>query len=351
MNLQRTSHQKRIRRVTAGMTSVIVLCIWMLTPAAAFAIEVNLEVPFGEVTKVTGLANYLQVINQYIVTSIGLLATVMIMVHGLQWALASGNSDIISRAKGGIINAITGVVLAFLSFVILNTINTQLTSFDEPALPQTEIREDANLDQTAPAASSPGCDNLKDFSPLMTTYSSVVSFSGSSKKCINEQGYDALERALQLLNDPSNTDYYGMKLRIASAYRSTDQQNILYQCYQQGCGTTVGNHKCTSCNKAAKPGSSNHEKGNALDVQWAPRGVIVSKYVSNQGFGNSTFHKECMVKGSKAFGVVNGCTQQVYDSIVALNRMMDEAGFKRICIEWWHHQIGGSSTCRPGVYR
>lgn len=48
----------------------------------------------------------------------------------------------------------------------------------------------------------------------------------------------------------------GKKLSISSGFRSRQEQEVLYQKYLNGTG-----------NLAAKPGTSNHESGNAADVQ------------------------------------------------------------------------------------
>lgn len=48
----------------------------------------------------------------------------------------------------------------------------------------------------------------------------------------------------------------GKKLTISSGFRSRQEQEVLYQKYLNGTG-----------NLAAKPGTSNHESGNAADVQ------------------------------------------------------------------------------------
>ena len=47
----------------------------------------------------------------------------------------------------------------------------------------------------------------------------------------------------------------GINLQISSAYRSHEEQKVLYQKYLNGTG-----------NLAAKPGTSNHESGDALDL-------------------------------------------------------------------------------------
>ncbi len=120
---------------------IIGFCIALLLPDIAFAenaplVNVGLEVPFGETNAVLGLADYIARLYIFIVSSIGIIAAVMIMFHGFQWAAAAGNSDIIGKAKDGILHAIIGIVLAFSSYMILNFINPNLIQSTNPAIPK-----------------------------------------------------------------------------------------------------------------------------------------------------------------------------------------------------------------------
>lgn len=108
----------------------------LLYPASAFAqLNIGLEIPFGDTAAVTGLADYLLKLYTFIIASIGILATVMIMFHGVQWAASAGNSEIIGKSKDGILHAIIGVVLAFSSYAILYTINPALVQSSNPVVP------------------------------------------------------------------------------------------------------------------------------------------------------------------------------------------------------------------------
>ena len=64
----------------------------------------------------------------------GILAAVVIIISGLQWTASGGNSEVISSAKKRIAGAAMGLVLAFGSYIILNTINPALVNL---RLPQT----------------------------------------------------------------------------------------------------------------------------------------------------------------------------------------------------------------------
>jgi hypothetical protein len=57
----------------------------------------------------------------------------------------------------------------------------------------------------------------------------------------------------------------GVNLRIVSGFRTNQEQQYLYGCYV--------NCNCNSCNLAARPGTSNHQSGHALDLNTSDSGV------------------------------------------------------------------------------
>ncbi|MEK7653065.1 MAG: pilin [Patescibacteria group bacterium] len=100
-----------------------------------------LNAPIGGLTEVNiktenPLYKYISVWYGFIIGSIGILATVMIMYGGFKWLTSRGNSSQISDAKEKIISAITGLLLAFLSYTILNLINPRLVQITTPGADQ-----------------------------------------------------------------------------------------------------------------------------------------------------------------------------------------------------------------------
>ncbi|MBK8720396.1 MAG: D-alanyl-D-alanine carboxypeptidase family protein [Deltaproteobacteria bacterium] len=57
----------------------------------------------------------------------------------------------------------------------------------------------------------------------------------------------------------------GVEIHVVSGFRTMDEQEYLYMCYQCCC--------CNSCNLAASPGYSNHQSGHALDLNASSSGV------------------------------------------------------------------------------
>lgn len=64
----------------------------------------------------------------------GILAAIMMAVAGIQWTTSGGNSEMISSAKKRIGGSIIGLLIAYLSYTILNTVNPNLVNL---TLPQT----------------------------------------------------------------------------------------------------------------------------------------------------------------------------------------------------------------------
>ncbi len=70
----------------------------------------------------------------------------------------------------------------------------------------------------------------------------------------------------------------GVALRVLSGFRTNEQQAQLYECYLS-CS-------CNSCNRAARPGYSNHQNGHALDL-YTSAGVVSWLRANGHRFGFS----------------------------------------------------------------
>ncbi len=65
----------------------------------------------------------------------------------------------------------------------------------------------------------------------------------------------------------------GVAIRIVSGFRTMSEQERLYSCYV--------NCNCNNCNLAARPGTSNHQSGHALDLNTSDGGVL--NWLNNNG--------------------------------------------------------------------
>ncbi len=72
------------------------------------------------------LAKYIKAFYDYGLAAAGILAAIVLMAGGLLWLTAAGNDTRIGQAKELIVGSITGVLILFSSWIILNTINPDL---------------------------------------------------------------------------------------------------------------------------------------------------------------------------------------------------------------------------------
>jgi len=57
---------------------------------------------------------------------VGILATVYIIYSGITWLRSGGNEQMISEARSGITNAILGLLVVFIAYIIVNFVVTAL---------------------------------------------------------------------------------------------------------------------------------------------------------------------------------------------------------------------------------
>jgi len=86
------------------------------------------------------IGEYIKAIYKYAIGIVGILAAVVLMIGGVIWLTAGGSAERIGKAKEYIGGALTGLILALCSFMILATIN--------PALVEFRITEIKTVDKT-----------------------------------------------------------------------------------------------------------------------------------------------------------------------------------------------------------
>lgn len=90
-------------------------------------ISYDLEQPIGGAYSVSSAGEYLQIMYQFALGIVGIIAVVLIMFGGLRWISAAGNEQTIGDAKEIIVAAVVGLVIALLSYSILVFINPRFT--------------------------------------------------------------------------------------------------------------------------------------------------------------------------------------------------------------------------------
>ncbi len=114
-------------------------------PSQAVTFKPQVEIPDSEFKKggevpITpkSIGEYIKAIYKYAIGIVGILATIVLMFGGIIWITAGGNAERVGNAKAWIGAALTGLVLALTSYLILNTINPSLVTFEPIIAEQTE---------------------------------------------------------------------------------------------------------------------------------------------------------------------------------------------------------------------
>jgi len=98
----------------------------------------------GKSIQSEGLTGLVGLIIKFVFGIAGLLALVNIIVGGVQHTVSAGNVNAQKDAKDRILQAVIGLVILFASYIILNTINPELTRLKEPSAPAAVKLSDGN---------------------------------------------------------------------------------------------------------------------------------------------------------------------------------------------------------------
>ena len=144
--------KKFIKILLLTIFTQIFCCTLFLIPVEVNAIEpYKFQVPIGDLDEITfekagttkPIADYIQAIYKYAIGVVAILATVVMMIGGVVWITAGGSQTRIGEAKQYISGSLTGMVLVFCSYMILNTINPDLVKF-KPVGIETVEKKDPN---------------------------------------------------------------------------------------------------------------------------------------------------------------------------------------------------------------
>ncbi|OGY91592.1 MAG: hypothetical protein A3H70_03240 [Candidatus Komeilibacteria bacterium RIFCSPLOWO2_02_FULL_48_11] len=119
---------------------------------AAENINVKLQIPLPFVKlsaggEVSNLKDYIEGIYRLLIGVGALFAVVMIIIAGYQYLTSGGSADKTGAAKKRIFNASIGLILALMSYVILNAISARLVDMELPIVAPVQ-RFEFNLGDT-----------------------------------------------------------------------------------------------------------------------------------------------------------------------------------------------------------
>ena len=221
-----------------------------------------LNVPIGKLTYVpTGGLNpnpfgeYFKLWYGFILGTIGILATVMIIIGGFQWLISRGNASQVKEGQDRIFAALIGLALAFLAYTILYLINPELTNINIQANLLKPIKFTAVTTYSLPPSGGPSNSYFpgKNTSPINTTwptnYVKSDYLSGFSR--VNEVSEGT--RPDLLLNPIMNA-------RAENLITELQRRGELPEGFYIGSGLR---------NLPSDNLSSQHYTGNAIDISWA----------------------------------------------------------------------------------
>jgi len=204
---------------------------------------------------------YVSAIYVYLIGISILIAIIMIMIGGLQYAFAGGHGDV-GKAKERIKNAVIGLVLLLSTYSILYLVNPQLVSLETPTL--TNIKFEA-IDG----------EESEDDSVTGTVATSLSTASGSN---ITGGGVSSIpdELATDIEAAAATMADKGYGIAISSSYRSVEKQKALIA---KNCQNPAGSATCnpkpgrpTTCIlRNNDPANCPHTTGRALDI-WGTKG-------------------------------------------------------------------------------
>ena len=118
-------------------TTFIIVFISAIFVSASFmvakAYEPLVRLPGLPSTGDINLSQYVVGLYNFLLSIVGIVAVMMLIIGGMKYITAAGNASVISDAKDTIWNALWGLLLALLSWVIVSTINPDVLYIKDPA--------------------------------------------------------------------------------------------------------------------------------------------------------------------------------------------------------------------------
>lgn len=303
------------------------------------------------------IGEYLKVIYRFAVTIASILGVVMLIREGLRIILSAGGDEKVQGYKN-IGRVVTGLVLAWLSYVILYNINSDLVSFrdlkialapssDQVAVEESESTDDQPKQPTTPPIIGPmpsgttatavkqpdwgrEFDCNKEYPERGVVPRDQLSDPYDCNGKLNKKIITAKDMVNPLCKVAERAEKAGLKIEVTSHYRSFQEQVKLW------CGDCAKKHPNTTERRkyCAVPGYSNHGKGRAVDVK-------------------------LFEKSGKSLTIAGNSTSQCFVSLENIQKLAnlfykDENGndtaFNRLETEIWHFEYGTGGQNSRGKY-
>lgn len=112
----------------------------------------------AEVPTDTGFSLYAAEVFRFLLSAAVILALAMFVIGGVEYVASAGNTSLLGDAKGRMLNAFLGLLLALSSWLILNIINPDLVDngFTVPPIPDVGVTSDTTSLAPASVPLAPG---------------------------------------------------------------------------------------------------------------------------------------------------------------------------------------------------
>ncbi len=248
--------------------------------------------PLPGIEKVDASFTFGRYINAVVRLAIGLIvvfAVVMMIIQGFQY-LTEGSISGKAMSKQKLTNALIGVLIALGMFIILATINPNLLNL-EPQIDQVDVSfDDENGDSGAPLGqdtpgqkTSPKCpEGFRDVSGIMV----CQKIAGNVEKLVAAAKADGFDITGYGFRDPAK--------QIEIRRKNCGTSN--YDIYEKP------SRQCTP--PAARPGSSRHENGFAIDFKERGKQTVCYSVNPNRATCKDPLYL-WLVNNAQKFGLSN----------------------------------------------
>lgn len=126
-----------MKQITRKITKIVLPLLAVLMPGIVFADQVSTGLQgsgiksyfgFGGINSATSVTQLIGQIIKLLLTIGGAIAVLFVIIGGYWYITSAGNEEQAEKGKNTLVNAIIGVVLITLAYVIINVIVNQVSS-------------------------------------------------------------------------------------------------------------------------------------------------------------------------------------------------------------------------------
>lgn len=272
----------------------------------------ELQVPIFDYSKSQNIAEYITKIYQYTMLVLIPLLIIIIIIGGVSWIAAAGDTGKIKAAKDRIISGFIGLFIALFSYIMLDLIGINVLNV--PTLESIKPLEgielmDFNWAQEAGASAGGTPQSGSATSVGCPSDSQLQRISSSGSLIVEASDPRLLPQVAAKLTEAANkAGAQGCKLKIVSGFRSLEKQTSLWNKALAKYGSESAARRWVAKPSCGAP----HMTGGAVDA-----GLIC---------------------GSQSCIPINNCPATSLKS--KLEQIMFSAGWARYSGEWWHFEYG-----------